>query len=182
MDRARRSLALVAPGFYFEPLNDCRSTGADARKYSRRPPGPEPRAGAKQVSALAPVHSFEHLRDVERWVTRWRPDYAEHPMSQYTIMIRGESDPERRERGREAGDVAPHRTLEKGKVEDFERAIVELLSDGRERTFNAISVEMLDKPADITAGSKVEEALWNCVLRGEVEFTTVAPILFRARA
>ena len=131
------------------------------------------------MSALAPVHSFEHLRDVERWHTRVRPRYDLDPMQQFTIMIRGENDPERRKRGREAGDVTPHRTLARGKVEDFERAIVELLSDGRERTFNAISIELLDKPADVTGGTKVEDALWNCALRGEVEFTTVAPILFR---
>lgn len=133
------------------------------------------------MNALAPVHCFEHLRDVERWHTKWRPSYAEDPMSQYTIMIRGENDPKRRQRGREAGDVTPHRTLAKGKVEDFERAIAELLADGRERTFNAISIEVLDKPADVTSGSKFEDAIWNLVLRREVEFTTVAPILFRGR-
>lgn len=132
------------------------------------------------MTTLAPVHSFEHLRDVERWHRHCRPNYAADPMSQYTIMIRGENDPKRRQRGREAGDVTPHRTLAKGNVEDFERAIVALLSDGRERTFNAISVDLLDKPADVTGGTKFEDAVWNCVLRGEIEFTTVAPILFRA--
>lgn len=113
------------------------------------------------------------------WVSRCRPSY-EDPMAQFTIMIRGNKDPERRKRGLQAGDIAPHRTLAKGSVEDFERAIVKLLSDRSERTFNALSIEMFDKPADITAGTKVEEALWNCVLRGDVEFTTEAPILFRA--
>jgi len=124
-------------------------------------------------------HSFEHLRDVERWVTHRRPRYDLDPMQQFTIMIRGANDPERRQRGREAGDVRPHTTIAKGSVADFERAIAVLLSDGRERTFNAISIEVLDKPADVTGGTKFEDAIWSLALRGDVEFTTFAPILFR---
>lgn len=114
------------------------------------------------------------------WLTGVRPSYEE-PLAQFTIMIRGDDDPARRQRGREAGDVAPHRAIAKASTESFERMIAALMADGRERTFNAISIELLDKPADVTAGTRVEEALWNCVLRGEIEFTSVAPILFRRR-
>jgi hypothetical protein len=114
------------------------------------------------------------------WFTRVRPSYAA-PLAQFTIMIRGANDPERRRRGVESGDVAPHRTIAKASPEVFENAICKLMSDGAVRTFNAISVDVLDKPADVTAGTRFEDAIWNCALRGELEFTAHAPILFRRR-
>lgn len=117
--------------------------------------------------------------NTREWFTRVRPSYAHDPMLQFTIMIRGENDPERRQRGREAGDVTPHHTIAKASTKTFEHAIASLMSDGHERTFNAISIEVLDKPADVTGGSRFEDAIWNCVLRGDLEFTAVAPILFR---
>ena len=139
--------------------------------------------------ALVRFDGFDQYWDVEKleivegdnmpkWISYARPRYTD-PMDKYTICIRGRDDPERRQRGRESGDIAPHHTIEKGDVETFEEAILLLMLDEKERTFNAISVEILDKTADITSGSKFEEAIWNLTLRGELEFTMKAPILFR---
>lgn len=112
-----------------------------------------------------------------RWVTGVRPDLSGRYA--YVLMIRHPSDPERRRRGSETGDIAPHRTLAKVPVETFMRSIANLLTDGEPRSFNRISVELTDKTADVTTDSPFEEALWRLVEAGRVEFTPDAPVLFR---
>lgn len=115
-----------------------------------------------------------------RWFTRCRPDYDADPMSKYTIMIMAPEDPERRPRppgGQE--DRAPHLTFAKMNVAELRRAIWEHLADWEPRTLNRIGVELWDKTGSIIGGTNVEVALWDLVLAGRVEFTTVAPIYFR---
>ena len=46
-------------------------------------------------------------------------------------------------------------------------------------TFNALSVRLIDKTADITGGTPLEEAVWKLVLERQVAFTLEAPILFK---
>lgn len=117
--------------------------------------------------------------DQRRWVHGVRPDTS--GTRQFILMIRHPDDPERQGRGSETGDIAPHRTLARLAPDEVMRAIHERLADGRPRTFNRLSVELFDKTADITGGTVVEEALWQLVERGDVEFTHDAPVLFRAR-
>jgi len=98
----------------------------------------------------------------------------------YLVLVRDSlRDPQRRLRGSEAGDVAPHRALKKTRPEEWAEKIVALLEDGKPRTFNAIAVELLDKTADVVGGTPVEKGLWLLVERGVLEYTPKAPIYFR---
>lgn len=79
-------------------------------------------------------------------------------------MGRHHSDPERSPRpkgGRK--DKAPHHALGRTTVEHWQPLVIELLSDDKRRTLNAIGVELIDKTADITGGTALEEALWGLV-------------------
>lgn len=96
-------------------------------------------------------------------------------------MIRAEGDPERRPRpegGQE--DRFPHHTFANMEVSELKKVIAVHLHDGIPRTLNRIGVELWDKTGDITGGTKVEEALWELCLQGALQFSTEAPILFRA--
>jgi len=114
-----------------------------------------------------------------QWLTRVLPDRT--GMGAYLEMIRDvKNDPDRRPRPKrgEAKDVAPHLTLNRTHVEDWIDPIYELLTDGRPRTLNAIGVELIDKTADITAGTPLGECLWLLVERGDLAYTASAPVLF----
>jgi hypothetical protein len=114
------------------------------------------------------------------WVTGDRPCYECDPMTQYTIMIMGPDDPDRRPRpvgGQE--DKTPHRTIAKMTESQIAKAIVNHMADGEARTLNRLSVELWDKQGSITGGTKVEEVLWQLVLDKTLEFTMEAPVLFR---
>lgn len=114
------------------------------------------------------------------WTTGEAPCYSKQPMAKYTIMIRAPNDPERKPRpvGGQA-DRTPHMTLSKWDVKTIKKEIMKLMRDGKERTLNAIGVELWDKTADITSGTPVEDALWDLVLERKLEWWTYAPILFR---
>lgn len=103
----------------------------------------------------------------------------------FVIVIRDSMDPERQPRAVSAqyGRVwlKWKRRLRETTVEVIAEEIMSHLSDGQVRTFNRISVEMLDKTADITFGTKFEDALWLLVLQKRVEYTPQAPVLFRIR-
>ena len=76
-------------------------------------------------------------------------------------------------------DRAPRRTLEEVPVEKCRDDIMELLADGRPRTFNAIGVKLLDHTADTLFRSPYDQALWQLVEREAIEHTLDVPILFR---
>src|SRR5688572_5332625 len=82
----------------------------------------------------------------------------------YTVLSRGPNDPERSPRlGGGRGDKAPHRTLRKGSLAVLREAIAAHLGDGEPRTFNRITVELLDLTADICFDELPEQALWSLV-------------------
>jgi hypothetical protein len=114
----------------------------------------------------------------EEWVTGVVPD--RRGTAQYVIMIRSPEDPERTPRpkgGRK--DRAPHRKLAKTTVAGWRPQILTLLEREGPMTFNALSVLLIDKTADITGGTPLEEAVWKLVLERQVAFTLEAPILFK---
>lgn len=86
-----------------------------------------------------------------------------------------------REEAKAAGRnrTAEWRRLAKAPVEDIQAAIRRLLSDGAERTFNAMCVELWDSTSDVVFGKAPDDAIWDMVARGELEHTCVAPIRFR---
>lgn len=114
------------------------------------------------------------------WHTKCRPSYT-RPTDQYLIMIRAEGDPERRPRpvGGQV-DRTPHHTFSKMQIPELKAVLYTHLYDGIPRTLNRIGVELWDKTADITSGSRVEEALWELCMEGLVEFSAETPILFHA--
>jgi hypothetical protein len=100
--------------------------------------------------------------------------------ARYVHLIRDLNDPERTERpigGRV--DRSPHLTLADIAVTTCREEILGLLADGRERTFNAIGVELLDHTADTLLGSPYDDALWQLVKAEQLEHTMEAPVLFR---
>ena len=118
--------------------------------------------------------------ELHRWNSGARPVTAGD--LQYVIMIRHPEDPGRRPRpkgGQE--DKTPHRTIAKMDIEEIKKVLLEQLSDGEPRTLNRLGVEIWDKTADITSGTKVEEALWQLVERSILEHTMKAPVMFRKK-
>ena len=117
-------------------------------------------------------------QELHRWVTGWRPCTCGH--AQYTIMIRSPEDPERSPRPRGGRkDRAPHRALAKTTPDHWESDILSALHEFGPCTFNAMSVFLLDKTADITGGTPLEEALWRLACERRISFTLEAPILFK---
>lgn len=99
----------------------------------------------------------------------------------YVEMVWGPEDPKRPPRpkkGQPRQDRAPHLTLERTTLESWIEPIYTLLTDAKPRTLNAISIEIVHKNADVTAGTPFGEALWELVRRGDVCFTRVAPRYF----
>jgi len=105
------------------------------------------------------MHQLELFAEspTEGWVTGTLPDRS--GLYRYFIMIRSPEDPERRPRP--AGgqkDRAPHPTLAKTTVASWRPHILALLEREGPMTFNALSVLLIDKTADITGGTRLEEA------------------------
>lgn len=121
---------------------------------------------------LAPA--FEH-----QWVTGQLPDRSD--MFAYVVLIRAPGDPERtpRELAKRDGTAEWRRVLMKRPVAEIETAISLHMADGSARTMNRISVEMIDKTADVVHDTPFEWALWGLVSKGQLEFTMQAPVLFR---
>lgn len=113
------------------------------------------------------------------WVTGQLPDLS--GAAQYVTMIRAPGDPERLPRELMKRDMGAEwrRTLMKQPVGEIAAALRLHLADGEARTMNRLGVEMLDKTGDLVGGTPFEEALWQLVERGELEFTMQAPVLFR---
>lgn len=102
-------------------------------------------------------------------------------LSAFTVLIRGPEDPQRSPRRKGTDPTAWKKKVRKGTPEEWADKIVELLSDGAPRTFNAITVELADTTADVAFQEQPEKGLWLAVDRGDLELTYEAPILFRAR-
>jgi hypothetical protein len=101
-------------------------------------------------------------------------------IGRYIHVIRAADDPWRspRPKGGRANRF-PHRTLAEIPIDRCAEMIVALFADGKPRTFNAISVELLDHTADMTLGSPLDRALWRLVAESRLEHTLTAPIRFR---
>lgn len=103
----------------------------------------------------------------------WRHDDPGH-RGTFDVMIRLPGDPERRPRvkgegGKNSGEArALKRSNDVTALVDAVEAL--LHGDHRPRTLNAIGVALLDKTADITAGTALEEALWLCVRERSVRW------------
>lgn len=109
----------------------------------------------------------------------WRGVPNQSGTRQYIVLIRDRKDPERKLRGKEQGDVAPHLTMRRTPAEEWAKMIAKHMADGVPRTFNRIAVELLDKTADVVCTTPFLDALWLLVERLELEYTPVAPVYFR---
>lgn len=109
----------------------------------------------------------------------------DHGRYQYTHMIRAPEDPERlsreeRRRIHGPGVVTKWQKLHKRPVEEFREEILAHMADGKQRTFNRISVELYDYTADV-AGPAITKAVFDLVEERELEHTMDAPVYFRKR-
>jgi hypothetical protein len=97
----------------------------------------------------------------EEWWTGSRPNFEHNPVSRYTIAIRSDVDPERSSREERRAKLQAMglsteeltnevRRLAKADPEVWVKRITQVLNDGDPRTLNRISLELLDKTADIT--------------------------------
>ena len=114
--------------------------------------------------------------------------YDPRPAAPYAHIIRGADDPDRIDRARSLGGttrgdakVASLAQLRKRGVAELGAEILQLLDDGRVRTFNRIAVELWDKTADLVFHEAPDHALWALVSSGDIEHTISAPILFRRK-
>jgi hypothetical protein len=101
-------------------------------------------------------------------------------INRYIHIVRGPDDPTRSPRPKGGlKDRAPHRTFKKMPVDKAKELLLSLLSDGRPRTFNAMTIELFDLGADTLMGSPVDRALWKLVADERLEHTMTRPVLFR---
>lgn len=104
-------------------------------------------------------------------------------MNAYVVLIRDKNDPEREPRPgllKDPGHATRWKQMDKSSPGEWRRVIVNLLADGIPRTFNRVMVELIGMTADTAAGKNPEKGLWLGVEHGDLEYTSEAPILFRA--
>lgn len=103
-------------------------------------------------------------------------------VGRYTHLIRALGDPdETRARGAKArheGAREPGWAKRAGRPEEWADRIVELLADGRPRTFNAIAVALLGVTADALFETPVDAGLWLAVEQRRIGWTPTAPPRF----
>lgn len=132
--------------------------------------------------SLEPVTPATPLTVAHGWVTGHLPDRT--GAHAYTVLIRAPGDPERtpREEGVRDRKADWRRALMKQPIEEIEAAITAHTQDGAARTLNRLSIEMIDKTADIIHDTPFEWAVWSLVSKRVLEFTMTAPVLFRKTA
>ena len=139
----------------------------------------------KHDDTPADAHAHAHADDYEEttylfgvsWdeINAWRQG-----TSKYTLLIRSPDDPERQTPGmRGAYGVDPHHKLNRMDQEQLRGLIWGCLTNHPHEpmTFNELSVRLFDLTADVTGGTRLEDALWSLVHQGCLAITTTAPIL-----
>ena len=116
-----------------------------------------------------------------QWLTR--SDVHRNPEAGYTHLVRAAGDPERsgaaKEQGRGWSGYVLQRKLKQGCLGDFTGPILGLLRDGVARTFNRITVELLDVTADVAFGTPFEDALDELFDCEQIEMADGPPIFWR---
>lgn len=113
--------------------------------------------------------------DTRAW---WRGVPDRSGAYDYLVLVMAPEDPERSPRAK-GSDKAPHLTVAKTTAEAWADRIETHMADGVERTFNRITIELLDKTASVVGGTTVEAGLWLLVERGVLEYTPTIPVYFR---
>lgn len=116
-----------------------------------------------------------------------RPDFWSHSnpdrsgIAAFVIAIWGKGDPERSPRDGSDMSALWRKAVKAQSVDEHEVIILEHLSDGVERTFNRICIELYDKNAVHMLDLPPELALWALNDKALVEHTNNAPILWRKK-
>lgn len=153
------------------------ASGAPKKAYTFQAPPPPPPEWVTEVVPKYVTHDLDTLT-------------AEEQMTKYLIVIRGPNDPtcsqERRRQKNEPqaarGEMRPMRLIRARPREQWRQDIRKLLDDGVARTFNHICIELIDHDSATCFQEFPEQALWDLVLGGVVEYTPRAPVYFRKRA
>lgn len=111
----------------------------------------------------------------EEW---WRALPDRSGAYDYLVLVMGPDDPERSPRAK-GSDKSPHLTVAKTPATTWADRIEQHMSDGERRTFNRITIELIDKSASVVGGTPVESGLWLLVERGALEYTPTIPVYFR---
>lgn len=115
----------------------------------------------------------------------WVPNTTKihnHGRGGYHTMVRLAEDPD--EAGARGGAVAQqriqfHADMRTADPHTYIEAIERLMhADGAPRSFNFISVVLVDRHADNTCGSALEEAVWMCVRAKSLRWRTITPIAY----
>lgn len=117
---------------------------------------------------------------VAEWVTGHNA--ARSGLECFVHIIRGPDDPKRLTREQRKGmSLAWVADLKDCNKPKWIEEIVALLSDGVERTFNRICLEVSggNYTADVCLEKSPDNALWELVAQGDIEHTMAAPVLFR---
>lgn len=99
--------------------------------------------------------------------------------AKYVVIVRGPNDPERKRKRDPKTSTAWKQLVKGGHVGVWTKRIVELMQDGKPRTFNHMMVELADVTADIAMGNPPEKGLWDAVRQGHLVMTYESPILFK---
>ena len=116
---------------------------------------------------------------------RWRSGGVDRSgLAAYTHLIRSTDDPVRLTREERKGKETAWRSdMKRSSQPAWQKRIVEVLDDGKPRTFNAICLDASggEHCADSAYQMAPDLALWHLVEVGVIEHTMEAPILFRLR-
>lgn len=102
-------------------------------------------------------------------------------MYAYLHLVRAPGDPVRTApRGRGEASANAWRDVKKSPPAAWADRIVELLKDGRARTFNCIAVELVGFEADQVSFTALDDGLWLAVKERRLALTKSVPVFFRA--
>jgi hypothetical protein len=134
-----------------------------------------------------PAAMVRHAEQVHGMVTvrgkcrhpEWRTGHFDrNGIHRFIHLIRGPLDPVAT---RAKGGPLGWREILKLNFLELRDPILELLADGRARTFNEITVTLWDRTGDVAFDNPPDRALWSLIDDEQVEHTIEAPIYFRRR-
>lgn len=137
----------------------------------------------EDAASAAEEDALDDEPSEERWVTGDVVDRS--GLASYLHLVRAPDDPERSSREArqakhgKAGAALQWRDLKKASPDSWRARILEHLADGVPRTFNRITVELVDQTADVATTGPADPAIWSLVTDGLVEHTLTTPVYFR---
>ena len=131
----------------------------------------------KQISLFGAPPPAESSEDF--WSNGY-PDWT-IPAIEFVLAIWGPDDPERSPRDGSDMSALWRKAIKAQTIDDHKPLIAALLSDGIERTFNRICIELYDKTGTAMLRLPPELAIWTLNDEQTIEHTNEAPIRWRVK-